>query len=181
MTFPFRQSERIYLRAAHIDDLQRNLRWFNDPGITRYLATGRFPIGEKQQREWHESRSASDKHVVFSICLAENDVHIGNCDLHDISLPDRNATIGIVIGERTQHNKGYGGEALRLLIDYAFNTLNLERLTLTMLDTNEPAKICYRRLGFVDEGRKRANRYRDGEWVDELVMGLLRGEWQPSP
>ena len=179
MTFPYRQSERIYLRAPHIDDLQRNLRWFNDPAINRYLQSGRFPVGEKQQREWHDKQGTDEKHVVFSICLADNDVHIGNCGLYDISLPDRHATIGILIGERTQHNKGYGGEALRLVIDYAFNCLNLERLTLTMLDTNEPAKVCYRRLGFVDEGRMRANRFRDGQWVDELVMGLLKSEWKP--
>lgn len=178
MGFPFIKGERIYLRAVDKDDVERCQRWLNDDEVTRTLITGRYPISRVMQEQWIEKvNSGSEANATMAICLNDNDVHIGNCGLHDIAAVDRHAELGIVIGERTQHNKGYASEAVALLLQYGFDKLNLHRIKLTVLDINSAAQRDYGKLGFVEEGRLRQNRYRAGGYVDELIMGILRDEW----
>jgi len=131
-----------------------------------------------KERAFLEGLYGSEEKLQVGICLAENDLHIGMCGLHDISRIHRSAILGILIGERTLLGKGHGSEALRLLIDHAFRRLNLHRLELGVFHTNARALACYRKLGFVEEGRLRKNRFVEGEYVDEIVMGLLREEWK---
>ncbi|HLV78687.1 MAG TPA: GNAT family protein, partial [Chthonomonadaceae bacterium] len=76
--------------------------------------------------------------------------------------------------------RGYGRDAIRVLLDYAFRLRNFRKVWLMTCSTNERAIRCYRACGFVEEGRKRAHLWSDGQYVDEVHMGILRDEWQPQ-
>ncbi len=105
---------------------------------------------------------------------------VGLVDLVVNAWPHRDAFLGIGIGERADWGQGYGGEAMRLILRYAFDELNLRRVTLTVFEYNERAIHLYHKLGFKDEGRQRQRLRRDGRLWDVLFMGLLREEWKNS-
>jgi RimJ/RimL family protein N-acetyltransferase len=83
-----------------------------------------------------------------------------------------------MIGEKEYWSKGYGTDAIRTLMRFAFERMNLNRVELSTFDFNERAQACYRKCGFVEEGRRREDRYIDGEYHDLIVMGILRYEWE---
>ena len=115
-------------------------------------------------------------------------IHRGDMDalvdeLGDLQLQDRDqrsrvAGVGIGIYDREYLGKGYGREALGLLVDWAFRIQNYTRLWLSVWATNERAIRCYRAIGFVEEGRLRRQIFVDGQYVDVVLMGLLREEWR---
>ena len=176
MGFPFVSGRAVYLRPVELSDAERFLRWLSDPEINRFLLAGRWPINHLREEEFLREQYKSKEHAIFAICLTENDIHVGACGLHGIQEIDRHATAGIFIGERSLHGKGLGTEAMRLLLGYAFGTLNLRRVVLGVFEYNARAVESYRKLGFKEEGRLRAHRYRDGAYHDEIVMGILREE-----
>jgi RimJ/RimL family protein N-acetyltransferase len=103
-------------------------------------------------------------------------VHIGNCRLFDTSAEDRSTTLGIWIGEEGYRSRGYGTDATRALVRFAFEEMNLHRVGLNVFAYNERAIACYRKCGFVEEGRGRQARYARGVYHDVVTMGVLRGE-----
>ena len=90
----------------------------------------------------------------------------------------RSAGVGIVVGEKDQWGKGYGGEAMELMVRVAFDGLNLHRVYLTVADFNERGIRSYRRVGFREEGRWREARFIDGRFCDTVQMSILEHEWR---
>jgi diamine N-acetyltransferase len=90
------------------------------------------------------------------------------------------ASMGVGIFDPEYIGKGYGREAIGLLLDWAFRIHNYHRVGLETLATNERAIRCYRACGFVEEGRLRQHDYSDGAYVDVVVMGILRDEWEAA-
>jgi RimJ/RimL family protein N-acetyltransferase len=90
------------------------------------------------------------------------------------------ALVGILIGEKSCWNRGYGTEAMHLLVDTAFNTLNLHRVYLRVFEDNPRAIRAYEKAGFVHEGRMRQAEFHQGRFCDVLLMSVLRPEWTPN-
>ena len=176
VNYPFRRGKRVYLRAYEPEDDEHSLRWFNDPLITQWLDAGAFPLSRQSQKERAERFRTNSEDLVLAVCKEENDLHIGNVGFHNISYTTRNAEIGVVIGERTLHGKGYGSEAIELMVKYGFESLNLRRIYLRVLMNNEAALKSYEKLGFQKEGVFREHAYKDGQYLDQVIMGLLRSE-----
>ena len=114
----------------------------------------------------------------FIIAHKDTEEYIGQLDLIKIDWPNRVGTIGIVIGTKENLGKGYGTEAIKLLQDFVFNKLNLNKLELDVRSFNERAIACYKKCGFIEEGRIRENFYVDGKYTDTIRMGLLKREWK---
>lgn len=176
----FRVGKRLYLRALEETDVARVTLWMNDRDTTMFLLTGRFPLTVAAERQWITSNSGTEHDMVFAICRIEDDQHIGNCGLHAISWVDRCCVLGIVIGDPIDRGRGYATETIRLLLHYAFVDLNLMRVELSYMAGNERAGSVYKKLGFVEEGRLRQKRYRDGKPTDEVIMSVLRSEWSSA-
>jgi RimJ/RimL family protein N-acetyltransferase len=119
-----------------------------------------------------------DSAVGFVMVLKETDEVIGFINLWGIKPKNQNAELGILIGRKDLWGQGYGKEALHLLLAYAFDELNLHRVMLRVFATNERAIRAYKSVGFVEEGRMREDIYRGGEWVDSVVMGILKHEYR---
>jgi RimJ/RimL family protein N-acetyltransferase len=122
-------------------------------------------------------RAAEGGDVHLGIALRESDRLVGATGLHHTDLRNRHAAFGIVIGEKDFWGKGLGSEATRLVVGYAFGTLNLNRVWLEVYEYNPRAARVYEKAGFRVEGRLRQDTFRDSRYWDTLVMGILRDEW----
>ncbi|MDX1435215.1 MAG: GNAT family protein [Anaerolineales bacterium] len=114
----------------------------------------------------------------FMIHTLEDDRPIGFVDLGYRFWQQGNAWVGIGIGDRDDWSKGYGTEAMQLLLAYAFDELNLHRVSLGVFEFNPRARRSYEKAGFKVEGRERAFINRDGRRWDVVIMGILRHEWE---
>jgi RimJ/RimL family protein N-acetyltransferase len=175
-------SENINLRPSDGDDAERLWRWYNDPEVIRGLSV-RYPISLAAERSLLETRTARPLNffqVRFAIETRDG-THIGQLDLHRTSAEDRSARLGIAIGEKAYWSRGYGADAIRTLLRFGFEQMNLHRIDLTVDADNARAIACYEHVGFRHEGRMRQARYARGAHVDSLVMSILRPEFEPSP
>jgi len=174
----FRTGKRIAFRPLEMEDLADCQRWINDPAIHQYLLRVR-PLNGPAEKEWLENLHKNERDVIFGIALCEGGRLIGTCGLHGATLPNRAAELGILIGEPEFHGKGYGAEAIGLLLDYGFGTLNLHRIELRVYSNNARGIRCYEKCGFTREGAKREARWWGGRWWDVLEYAILAHEWTP--
>ncbi len=169
----------VRLRAHAPSDLDAAFRWINDTEVTRTLVA-RYPMSAQAGAAWLEQVSAGDaRHrddVGFAIDTLEGR-YIGNCDILRVSWENRTAEVGIMIGEKDCWDKGYGSDAMRTMLRFAFGEMNLHRIELWVLDFNARAIAAYRKCGFVEEGRRRSAWFSEGGYHDSVVMGILREEF----
>jgi RimJ/RimL family protein N-acetyltransferase len=168
------------VRLAAVDpekDAKALTRWNQDSEYQRLLSSGpAYLWSPKQVKEWFEKDQPDD--YSFGIRALEDDRLIGTVGLGGIAWAAGNCWVGIGIGERELWGKGYGTEAMDLVIRYAFEVLNLKRVSLDVFEYNERAVKSYLKVGFVVEGRMRQWMQRRGERYDLIYMGLLRSDWE---
>ena len=175
----FYEGQRIYLRPIEVEDEPLFRLWMNDPRNWQPLGRCR-PVNKVEETQWLEKSHESDKDVVFGIVVREDDRLIGSAGLHRIDWIARAATLGIVIGDIGYQDQGYGTEAVKLVLDYGFTTLNLHRVQLDVFSHNPRAVRAYEKAGFVFEGRLREAFHRQGRYIDVLRYGILRREWEAA-
>ena len=168
---------KVRLRALAEEDTEDCWRWFNDREMVQHLES-RYPISRLTERETIERMmkpQANDK--VFAIEALDGGLYLGNVGLHRISWEDRRATLGIFIGEKKYWGKGYGTDATRAIMRFGFDQMNLNRIELQVFDDNERGIRCYEKVGFVREAVQRQYRYREGRYIDAIIMSILRDEY----
>lgn len=165
--------EDVYLRALEPADVERTSKWHNDAGLYATLVNPFRYVSRAAEEEWIRRKTAySQTEIQLAICLKEGERHIGNIHLTDIDWVARHACLGIFIGATSCQSKGYGQQALRLLLRHAFHDLGLYRVYLTVLEDNPRALRIYEKCGFVVEGRLRRHAYKRGQFQDLILMGL---------
>ena len=167
--------ERLYLSPMNPDDAEIYTKWVNDPEVANFMSFRTMLISIATERKALENMA--DGKFGFSIVRLEDDELIGSIGLEDINNFSRRATLGILIGEAENRSKGYGAEAIRLLLDYGFNTLNLHNIELTLNGDNERALACYKKVGFKEYGRRREGMFKNGKYMDYICMDILAGEF----
>jgi RimJ/RimL family protein N-acetyltransferase len=177
--------EELYLRALEASDLERTWQWHNDPSLYELLVSPFRYVSRAAEEEWLRQKTAySRTEIQLAICLKQGDVHIGNIHLTNIDWVARHACLGIFIGVPEHRSKGYGPQALRLLLRHAFRDLGLQRVYLTVLADNPQAIRAYEKCGLVVEGRLRRHAYKQGQFQDLVFMGIcaddLRDDWAHS-
>ncbi len=169
------EGERVRLREPHRDDTATINAFWNDLEMSS-IATNTVPTPDSVEKTQKilADLDARDDHVRFVI--EADGAIVGDCSLHDIDKHNRTCEVGIAIG-KPFWNQGYGQDALRTLVDYAFKHHNMHRVGLEALADDERAVTCYRNVGFVEEGRLRKRDWVNGEYHDVMVMGILDEEW----
>jgi len=172
--------KRIRLRAPEKDDLPTFVKWINDPEVTAGLSLF-LPMSMAQEEQWFDDmlKRPVEEHPLSIEVQSENEwIIIGNIGFFDFDSIARSAEAGILIGDKDYWNKGYGTEAMKLLLKHGFETLNLHRIFLRVYEDNPRAIRCYEKTGFIHEGRMRQARFSQGKYADILFMGILREEWK---
>ena len=174
--------KRLRLRGNEQTDLPKFVDWLNDPEVRRYLSKT-LPLSMAAEEKWFENMlKHPPEEQPLGIEIKDGDAWrlIGNCNIFDINWRIRSAEVGILIGEKSCWNKGYGTEVIRLLLQHGFNTLNLNRIFLQVFPENLGGIRAYEKAGFIHEARLRQSDFRDGKYCDTLIMSVLRSEWTPE-
>lgn len=170
--------KKIYLRPISPKDINKKyLSWLNDAEVTKYMETRFRPPKLKDLEDYYKKISNSKNNEMFAIVVRAKHEYIGNIKLGSISLNHRYADLGIMIGEKKYWGKGYGQEACRLLLKYAFKVLDLNKVILGVYGNHKPAIRAYERIGFKTEGRIRKLLNFENRYVDKLIMGISSQEF----
>lgn len=171
--------KRIRLRHVEQADLPRFVEWLNDPEVRQGLAMY-LPLSQVEEEAWFEKmlkRSPDEQPLAIEVQARDGWEMVGNCGFFELDWRNRNAELGVVIGDKSYWNRGYGTDVMRLLLRHGFATLNLHRIYLRVFEDNRRAIRAYEKAGFVHEGRQRQAEFRDGRYLDVLMMSVLRSEY----
>ncbi|MBS4174101.1 GNAT family protein [Bacillus sp. FJAT-49736] len=167
---------RVKLTAVREEDAEVMIYWMEDAEYLRNVDTEYAYPKTKEQLVTDEKISANE--VYFRIRTISDDTLIGFVSIHSMEWNNRTGILAVGIGDSKFRNKGYGTESIKLILQYAFNELNLDRIGLEVIEYNKGGIKAYQKVGFQPEGRKRSMVYRDGKRYDVIMMGILRDEWE---
>mgnify|MGYP000963964062 CR=1 FL=1 len=177
---PHMIGKHVMLREYRQDDFSCIRKWVNDRETTKYLSSiFWFPQSEADTGEFLGRAMRSAPNAAFFVIADVNDEsYIGQLDIFEINWKIRQGKLGMVIGDEGKRGKGYGTEALKLLINYAFGILSLERLELEVYDENKRAARCYEKAGFMFEGTRRRAAMVNGKFTDVHMMSVIKSDWE---
>lgn len=173
----FLSGQRVYLRPLERDDLPLLHKWLNDPEI-RGLIGEVLPTSQSGMAAYFDKVQADSSRVWFVIVVRDGDRMIGEAGLLRMFPAWRTTDLSIIIGDKTAWGKGYGTEAIELLLDYAFGYLNVHRVAIGVVGTNERALRFYERVGFKKEGIQRDGYFCNHAYHDFVMMSILEDEYR---
>lgn len=169
--------DRVSLGPLRRDLVPLYHRWITDFATLRTLDQPLIPLTLEQEQRWYEQTAASESHTPFTIYERGSKRPIGTMDLRGISHRHGSAELGILIGEADCRGKGYGTEAVILLLDYAFTALGLNNVMLWVAEFNLAGRRAYQKAGFKEIGRRRRSRVMGGRSWDSICMDCIAGEF----
>ncbi|UCC62697.1 MAG: GNAT family N-acetyltransferase [Anaerolineae bacterium] len=173
----FLLGQRVYLRPSEEDDLVCVRKWANDSEVRRL--TGEVtPMSQADAEEFLERVRSDENRLWFVVVLKEGDRAIGEAGLLRMFHPWRTTDLSLIIGEKDAWGRGYGSEAIQLLLDYAFGYLGFHRVAVGVAGFNERAIRFYEKVGFRREGVQRDGYYYDYEYHDFIMMSILEHEFR---
>lgn len=175
----FLKGKKVILRPLSKADVPTLLRWINDPEVNQYLSAY-LPVMEQREEKWLESLAKEDNntHIIFGIETHEG-FFIGTMGIHHVDWHNRIAITGALIGEKEYWGQGYGTDAKMVLLEYAFNTLNLRKIYSSVIAYNERSLRYSLHCGYRIEGRRRKHWFRRGRYWDDIILGVFKREWLP--
>ncbi|EEX73477.1 GNAT family N-acetyltransferase [Leptotrichia hofstadii] len=169
--------DNIYLSPISFDDVEQYAEMVNDIKVSvglGYLSYTNIIDFESEK----ELLNSIKKEKRFAVRLLENDELLGNVGFKSIGEIHRTAEMGIMLGNPKYQRKGYGMEAINLLLDYGFSFLNLRNISLNVFEYNEIAYNLYKKIGFKEAGRLRKAVEILGKTYDVIIMDMLKEEFQ---
>lgn len=165
------------LRELERRDLEQINRWRNDPGLIACLGAPFRFINPEVDGRWYEGYMAGRGSAVrCAVTEDDSDEILALVSLTGIDHLNQSAELHIMVGKAENRGRGVGTFAVNAMVRHAFDNLNLHRVELSVLASNEAARRLYERAGFTREGVKRASRYKNGKFVDLLLYARLREE-----
>ena len=166
--------KQVVLRAIERGDLPALHEWANDPDIQYMLGGWHFPTSMADQEEWYSALSCNSLDQRFAIVAGELGT-IGTANLVSIDWKNRNAFHGLLLGDKEVRRKGYGLDAVMVLMRYAFDELQLARLDSDIIEYNDASlKFYTEKCGWAIEGRRTDWYFRRGRRWDKIVIGITR-------
>lgn len=174
--YPKLKGERCCLAPIDTADAALYAGWLNDLEVAVHLTMAAQQITLEWEKEFLASAEKEGQYL-FGIVDRKEEALIGNCGLFDLDWVNRTADFGIFIGDKRHWGAGYGEEATRLLLDYAFHILNLHNIRLCVYDYNSRAVRCYEKCGFKFIGKRREAKRIAGKVFDIIYMDVLASEF----
>lgn len=167
----------IRLRKFEVSDVDSLWSMRNDVEVVAGLVGFSTGYSHSDIENWIEFHRSKSDEVMYAIADSSTDICVGHVALYQVDHRSQKAEFGILIGDADYRGKGYGEKVTRFIVNFGFDRLNLNKVTLTVLKTNAKAAALYEKLGFVHEGVSREDTWRDGSFVDVVMMSVLRREW----
>jgi len=179
------EGKKLRLRSFELSDLDEIMRHWNNLELRNLVGNAdRGPLCRNDEEEWiRNTWKQRQERKEFSLAIetiADNKL-IGGIALMNCDWINRSAILGISIWDPKNRGKGYGQESINLILDFAFQILNLNRVELETFDFNKRAQKCYAKIGFKEVGRKRQARFINGEYHGSIIMDILKDEWLAKP
>lgn len=171
------EGSQVYLRPLNMEDAELYYHTLYQPETRRLTGTQKH-FTKHQIQQYVENKSADSSSVLLLIALQENDEIIGDIAIQDIHEINRSANIRIAITHPNHQGRGYGQEALLLMLDYGFGVLQLHRIELEVFAYNLRAQHVYEKIGFVQEGIRRQALFYDHQYHDVILMSMLADEFR---
>lgn len=174
--------DTIFLRALSMEDLDIVYKWHSDEDLYKTLVGPYRYVSKDAEKEWLQNKvKYSNQEFNLMICLCENAQPIGMVSVREIDWIARSGHFtGLFIGEKPYQNKGYGSEALQLLLKHVFVEIGLNRLWGFALSDNEPSIKMLKKCGFNVEGLLRQHAYKEGQFKDVVIIGLCADHYQAT-
>jgi RimJ/RimL family protein N-acetyltransferase len=169
-------SAQVRLRPITEADLPSIVTWLNDSEVTAFTLREFADATLEAERAWFARKTAPDSQD-RPFAIEVDGRLIGQCELHAED-PGQTAFYGIMIGDKTAWNQGYGTAATREAVRIGFEELGLQRIWLQVGSHNPRGIRCYEKCGFRQEGVMRRARLKRGRWIDVVIMAILREEWE---
>ena len=176
------RGEKGILRAMTRDDLAQLCEFNNDVGVEQAGAGDPpMPLSLARLQAEFDARVSQGGRDDAGFAIEATDKptgkFIGQCALFQFDHTAQTCMLGITIGDKAYWGRGYGRDAVRVLLDYAFRLRNMRRVCLSVNGNNERGMRAYKACGFIEEGRLRSHVWSDGAYIDLVYMGVLRTEW----
>lgn len=172
--------ENIILREYIKEDIPHINKFANDYEIVKYLSDIFITNHTLENTtDYYNSVAANTSTGSLNYIISEKESlkYLGQIDIIKIDWINRIGTLGVVIADQDNLDKGIGSQAIRLLLKYVFDRINLNKVELTVHEFNKRALSCYRKCGFVQEGIIRESLYREGKYYNTVNMGILKREF----
>ena len=166
------------LRELKREDISIINTWRNDKELIDYLGAPFRYINEEVDVLWFENYMKNRSTSVRCAIVDDDDKILGLISLMSIDYLNQSAVLHIMIGNSNNHNKGIGTFAVEEILNHAFNNLNLHRVELSVLDSNDRAKHVYEKVGFICEGKKRRAVFKNGDFVDLVLYSILKEDFK---
>lgn len=168
--------KKVMLRELRPQDLPYIMEYVNDyDTYSPFTDSAPRPKTEEFQTSWMEGSTREDM-ITFAIADLETLEFLGTCQLREINRACHRSLFSIILKPSAQ-GKGYGSDALRTLLRFAFEELNLHKVTLMVYESNEGGRRLYEKVGFTFEGTLRQEVYRRGKYENQLVYSILEKEF----
>lgn len=167
-------SMQITIRKFEKTDIPKKVEWINNPDNNQYLHYD-LPLDIYKTERWFDNNSGRVDR--FDAVIVADSVPVGLIGLLSIDKKNKKAEYYVSMGEKAYKGKGIAKEASRLILEYGFNTLNLNRIFLYTETENIVAQKLFESIGFIKEGCLKADVYSHGYFVDRFVFGYLRNFW----
>ncbi|NLY92043.1 MAG: GNAT family N-acetyltransferase [Firmicutes bacterium] len=170
--------KRVYLSPINPDDAEIYTKWMNDLKISIPLGNASSLYSLPKEKEVLEE--LANEGYNFAIVELTTDRLLGNCSLFELDLIHRRAQLGIFLGEKEDWGKGFGTEAIQLLLEFGFKIIGLHNIMLKVFSFNKRAIEVYRKIGFTEIGRRTQSFQINNQWFDELYFQILSTEFKST-
>jgi len=171
---------KIYLCALEREDLPYLMKWRNQAEFRKHFREYR-EINSDMQKKWYEEKVLKDPGtIMFAIRCTDTDELLGCCGLCYINWVHRNSDLSLYIGKNNAYidDSGYAEESCRLLFDYGFLELGLEKIWSELYEFDTKKIDLYQKLGMQTDGILRRQYYYDGRWWNSKLLSILSAEWE---
>lgn len=171
------RGERVGLAVLEKEDLPYFKKWLNDPRLSLFMREFDQMLADENVLEWYDESIHDDAQIDFAVVSMESGKLLGACSIVNIDKRNETGEARIFIGNPKFWNQGYGREAMVLLLDYAFNVINLNNVRLSVNEINDRAVRAYKKIGFKEAGRLRKARVVGRAEYDLIIMDMLGEEF----
>ena len=168
--------QKVRLRAYKEEDIPLSTKFMNDRELKKLLVTNiPFPMIYWEEEAWVKSQKSNNNgHYDFAIEDIETGKYISGCGIQGVNWLSRVALVEIMIGDKDYLDKGYGTDAMKTLISFIFDSMNINKVRLSTFSFNERAIKSYKKCWFTVEGILKNEIFKDGKYYDEIIMSIFR-------